>query len=307
LSLYPDIQSHPDINKGESILKHHYFAVPPGAKVRLKDYDPAFTGQFQSEEEARARIEADCETLAVLQDKFLAQGTHALLLIFQAMDGAGKDGTIKHVMSNVDPQGCKVTNFQRPGEKELKHDYLWRFVSELPERGQIGIFNRSYYEEVLVSRVHPERLKEQCLPPRVQESNGLWQQRFRQINYFEQYLSENGILPVKIFLHISKEKQHERLLERTMLVEKRWKFSLDDVKERGHWDKYMKAYEEALTRTNTRHAPWHIIPANERWFSALAVAELVVNKLRALKVRYPHPTNEQREELAKGQRMLKRE
>ena len=288
-------------------MKHHYLVAPPGAKVRLKDYDPAFTGAFQSEEEARDRVSADCETLAVLQDKFLAQGKHALLLIFQAMDGAGKDGTIKHVMSNVDPQGCAVTNFKRPGERELKHDYLWRFVRELPERGQIGIFNRSYYEEVLVNRVHPERLDEQSLPPRVRKSKSLWRQRFRQINHFEQYLSENGIVPVKIFLHISKEKQRERLLERTRLVEKRWKFSSDDVEERGHWDKYMKAYEDALTETSTRHAPWHIIPANHRWFSALAVAELVVHKLRALKTRYPHPTDEHREELAKGERKLMRE
>jgi PPK2 family polyphosphate:nucleotide phosphotransferase len=287
-------------------LKHHYFVAPPGTKVRLKDYDPAFTGAFQSEQDAEERMREDCETLALLQDKFLAQGRHALLLIFQAMDGAGKDGTIKHVMSGVDPQGCTVTNFKRPGQHELKHDYLWRFVSELPERGQIGIFNRSYYEEVLVSRVHPERLEEQCLPPHVQKSKNLWQQRFRQINYFEQYLSENGIIPVKIFLHISKEKQRERLLERTRLVEKRWKFSLDDIEDRAYWTNFMKAYEETLSQTNTRHAPWHIIPANQRWFSALAVAELVVHKLRALKPQYPHPSDEHRKELAKGKRMLAR-
>jgi PPK2 family polyphosphate:nucleotide phosphotransferase len=289
------------------MLKHRHFAARPGARVRLKDYDPDFTGGFESEEEAQGRIREDCETLAVLQDKFLAQGKHALLLVFQAMDGAGKDGTIKHVMSSVDPQGCKVTNFKRPGEMEVKHDYLRRFVLELPERGQIGIFNRSYYEEVLVSRVHPERLDEQSLPPGVRKSKGLWRQRFRQINDFELYLAENGILPVKIFLHISKEKQRERLLERTTLAEKRWKFSPSDVEERGHWDQYMRAYEEALTRTSTRHAPWHIIPANHRWFSALAVAELVVRKLRALKVRYPHPTDEERRELAKGRRKLLRE
>lgn len=288
-------------------MKHNYFIASPDEKVRLKDYDPAFTGKFQSEQEASARMRADCETLAVLQDKFLAQGTHALLLIFQAMDGAGKDGTIKHVMSGVDPQGCAVTNFKRPAEKELKHDYLWRFIKELPERGQIGIFNRSYYEEVLVSRVHSDRLDEQCLPPDVQKSKSLWRQRFTQINNFEQYLSENGIIPVKIFLHLSKEKQRERLLERTTLVEKRWKFSLDDVEDRAHWNEYMKAYEDALTHTTTRHAPWHIIPADNRWFSALSVAELVVNKLRALKPRYPHPSDEHRKELEKGKRMLRHE
>jgi PPK2 family polyphosphate:nucleotide phosphotransferase len=288
-------------------LKHHYFIVPPGKRVRLKDYDPAFTGKFQNEHEARERMRADCETLSRLQDKFLAQGTHALLLIFQAMDGAGKDGTIKYVMSGVDPQGCAAINFKRPGQQELKHDYLWRFIKELPERGQIGIFNRSYYEEVLVSRVHSDRLDEQCLPPAVQKSKSLWRQRFTQINNFEQYLSENGIIPVKIFLHISKEKQRERLLERTTLVEKRWKFSLDDIEDRAHWYEYMKAYEDALTHTTTRQAPWHIIPADHRWFSALAVAELVVHKLRALKLRYPHPTDEHRKELARGKRMLRRE
>jgi PPK2 family polyphosphate:nucleotide phosphotransferase len=288
-------------------LKHHYFIAPPGKRVRLKDYDPAFTGEFQSEREAEAQMREDCGTLAALQDKLLAQGTHALLLIFQAMDGAGKDGTIKHVMSSVDPQGCTVTNFKRPGEKELKHDYLWRFARELPERGQIGIFNRSYYEEVLVSRVHPERLREQSLPPAVHKQKSLWRQRFRQINNFEQYLSENGIIPVKIFLHLSKEKQRERLLERTTQVEKRWKFSLEDLEDRGYWNNYVKAYEDMLTHTSTTNAPWHIIPADERWFSALSVAELVLNKLRALKLHYPHPTDEQRRELAKGQRMLARE
>ena len=288
-------------------MKPHYFIAPPGKRVRLKDYDPAYTAKFRSEQEASARIREDCEALAVLQDKFLAQGTHALLLIFQAMDGAGKDGTIKHVMSSVDPQGCTVTNFKRPAEKELKHDYLWRFIQELPERGQIGIFNRSYYEEVLVSRVHSDRLDEQSLPPGVQKSKSLWRQRFTQINNFEQYLSENGIIPVKIFLHLSKEKQRERLLERTTLVEKRWKFSLDDVEDRAHWNEYIKAYEDALTYTTTRHAPWHIIPADHRWFSALAVAQLVVHKLRALKLRYPHPSDEHRKELEKGKRILRRE
>jgi PPK2 family polyphosphate:nucleotide phosphotransferase len=286
-------------------LRHNYFTVAPNERVSLKKYDSSFTGEFGSEEEARERTSADCRALASLQDKLLAQGRHALLLIFQAMDGAGKDGTIKHVMSSVDPQGCSVTNFKRPGERELKHDYLWRFSLELPERGRIGIFNRSYYEEVLVSRVHPERLEEQCLPPLSGRPANMWRSRFRQINDFEGYLSENGILPVKVFLHISKEKQRERLLERTQLAEKRWKFSLDDIKERAHWDAYMKAYEEAMTHTTTRRAPWHIIPANNRWFSALAVAELLLDKLRALKLNYPHPTVKQRTELAKGKRMLK--
>jgi PPK2 family polyphosphate:nucleotide phosphotransferase len=285
----------------------HYFVARPGERVSLKRYDPAYTGGYKDEGEAAGRVRQDYEALAALQDKLLAQGRHALLVIFQGMDGAGKDGTIKQVMSSLDPQGCAAADFKRPGERELKHDYLWRFVRELPERGRIGIFNRSYYEEVLVSRVHPERLAEQCLPPAARRSGSLWRTRFRQINDFELYLSENGILPVKIFLHVSRAKQRERLIERTTLAEKRWKFSLDDVRERGRWGKYVRAYEDALSQTTTRHAPWHIIPADNRWYSALAVAELLLDRLRALKLRYPRPTGEQREELAEGRRMLKSE
>ena len=249
---------------------------------------------FDDEETARNKITADSDTLALLQDKLMAEEKRALLLVFQAMDGAGKDGTIKHVMSAADPQGCRVAMFKKPSEEELKHDYLWRFTRELPERGQIGIFNRSYYEEVIVSRVHPELLKEQNLPPDAPTPARLWRQRFEHINNFEKYLVENGTIVIKIFLHISKAKQKERLLERMTLTEKRWKFSLDDIEERGHWNKYMKAYENAFTHTSTRHAPWHIVAANQRWFSALAVAELVVARLQSLKLRYPHPTDEER-------------
>ena len=286
-------------------MRHHQFIVPPGRKVSLKNYDPAATGKFASEKEARGKIRKDCETLAQLQDKLMAEGTRSLLLVFQAMDGAGKDGTIKHVMSSVDPQGCSVALFERPAAKELKHDYLWRFAKHLPERGRIGIFNRSYYEEVLSTRVHPERLAEQNIPASIRRSGRIWKQRFAQINNFEQYLSENGIVVMKFFLHLSKEKQRERLLERLELPEKRWKFSMTDIEERGHWDAYTRAFEEVLKETNTPRAPWHIVPADHRWFSALAVAELVVARLKALRLRYPQPDDER--ELTKARKVLKEE
>lgn len=288
-------------------MKRQGFLVPAGERVRLTNYDPAFTGGFESEAEAEAKIREDCESLAKYQDKLLAEERQSLLLIFQAMDGAGKDGTIKHVMSSVDPQGCVVTINERPGAIELKHDYLWRFVKNLPKRGQIGIFNRSYYEEVLSTRVHPERLEDQQLPPRLRDAPGIWRQRFRQINDFEQYLDENGIHVMKFFLHLSKEKQRERLLERLDVPEKKWKFSMNDITERGRWDEYMRAFEDAITRTSTKRAPWYIVPADQRWFSALVVAELVVAKLKSMKLRYPQMSGEDRKEMEKARRLLTRE
>ena len=288
-------------------MNHREFRVPVGKRLRLESYDPAFTGGFKSREEAEAKIESDCESLAKYQDKLLAEERQSLLLVFQAMDGAGKDGTIKHVMSGIDPQGCQVALFEKPGAKELKHDYLRRFVRQLPERGQIGIFNRSYYEEVLSSRVHPERLEEQNLPAPIRRAKNIWRQRFAQINNFEQYLTENGIHVMKFFLHLSKEKQRERLLERLDEREKKWKFSPDDVEERGHWDAYMKAFEDALSRTSTKHAPWYVVPADRRWYSAFVVASLVVAKLKSLKLRYPRTSEATREEIAEARKLLERD
>jgi PPK2 family polyphosphate:nucleotide phosphotransferase len=286
-------------------MNHQEFLVKAGARVRLKNYDPADTGKFKDQAEAEAKIERDCESLAKYQDKLMAEETQSLLLIFQAMDGAGKDGTIKHVMSAIDPQGCEVTLNEKPGAIELKHDYLWRFVRALPKRGQIGIFNRSYYEEVLSTRIHPERLEDQQLPPRIRNDKNIWRQRYTQINNFEQYLSENGVHVMKFFLHLSKEKQRERLLERLDEPEKKWKFSMNDVTERGHWGEYMKAFEDALTQTSTKFAPWYVVPADHRWFSALVVAELVVAKLKSLKLRYPQTSAESEAERAEARRMLK--
>jgi PPK2 family polyphosphate:nucleotide phosphotransferase len=282
-------------------MNHNRFVVPVRRKIRLKDYDPASTGEFKSEAAAEAKIQKDCETLARYQDMFLAQETRALLLIFQGMDGAGKDGTIKHVMSSVDPQGCTVPKFDKPSEGELKHDYLWRFSKELPPRGRIGIFNRSYYEEVLSTRVHPERLDEQGLPPAIRKSKNIWKQRFAQINNFEQYLFENGFIIMKFFLHLSKEKQKERLLERLELPEKKWKFSATDIEDRAHWDDYMKAFEDVLNQTSTKAGSWYVVPADNRWFSALMVADLVVEKLKELKLRYPEATDERERREARKQ------
>lgn len=287
-------------------MKHTDFIVPPGKRLRLKDYDPAATGKFTREAEAMENIRKDCAELARLQDMLMARESYSLLLIFQAMDGSAKDGTIRHVMSAADPQGCRVAQFQQPSKEELRHNYLWRFIGELPRRGEIGIFNRSYYEEVLVTRVHPEQLAEQHLPRSTARAK-LWKQRFNEINNFERYLVDNGTVVMKFFLHLSKEKQRERLLERITEREKRWKFSLDDIEERGYWNDYMRAYEDALTHTSTIHAPWHIIPADHRWFTALAVGALVVEKLKSLKLSYPENSSEDKREVLKAKKRLEAE
>lgn len=288
-------------------MKQNQFLVAPGKKVRLKDYDTAFTGAYTDEEAARAKTKADCNALAALQDKLMARKTHGLLLLFQAIDGAGKDGTIKYIMSATDPQGCTAHNFKKASETELPHDYLWRFHNCVPARGTIGIFNRSYYEEVLGTRIHPERLEDQSLPPSTPKGNKLWKQRFAQINDFERYLVENGIIVMKFFLHLSKEKQRERLLERTEKPEKKWKFSASDIEERGRWSAYMRAFEEMLKETSTKFAPWHIIPADNRWFTALVAGDLIVGKLKELKLRYPDATVEEKREMAETRSALESE
>lgn len=286
------------------------FIVLPNGKTQLKDYDSTFTGKFADEAAAEEKRRNDCAELAEQQDMLLAQETHAVLLIFQAMDGSAKDGTIKYVLSSVDPQGCTAHNFKEPSEEDSKHDYLWRFHKRIPERGQIGIFNRSYYEEVLSTRVHPERLAEQHLPiTRKTQSTGnniknIWKQRYAEINNFEQYLTNNSCVVMKFFLHLSKEKQRERLLQRITLPEKQWKFSFSDVEERGHWDEYMRAYEDVLRYTSTSWAPWHIIPADHRWFSALTVGDLVLAKLKDLKLSYPQATGAEKQQLTKARKLL---
>lgn len=288
------------------MVNRNDFLVRPGGRPRLKNYDPAFTGDFADEREAAEKIASDCGELARLQDMLMAEETHALLVIFQSIDGSGKDGTIKHVASNLDPQGCTAYNFKKPSDTENKHDYLWRFHQQVPERGRITFFNRSYYEEVISPRVRPERLDEQGLPA-ASRTKDFWKRRMNEINNFEQYLTDNGVVLMKFFLHLSKEKQAERLLERTEERSKMWKFSAADLENRERWLAHLKAHEEMIARTSTAAAPWHVIPADHRWFSALAVADLLVRKLRSLKPSYPAVTGEEKQEMEKARKQLRRE
>jgi PPK2 family polyphosphate:nucleotide phosphotransferase len=246
------------------------------------------------------------EALAALQDVLYAANSHALLLVFQAMDAAGKDSVIKHVMSGVNPQGCQVYSFKAPSAEEVNHDYLWRCLKVMPERGRIGIFNRSYYEEVLVVRVHPEFLEKQHIGPDG-INGGLWKKRYDDINAVEKYLSRNGTVILKFFLHVSKKEQKERFLERMDTAEKNWKYSATDVKERGFWKEYMSAYEQMLGSTSTQWAPWHIIPADRKWFTRALVANIIVEKLTSLHLSYPTLTAQQQADLLKAKETLLRE
>lgn len=285
-------------------LKH--IMVPPGHKISLrKDYDPEFTAGFKDKKDARKKLEQNIAELAEYQDILYAQDTYALLLIFQAMDAAGKDGAIKHVMSGVNPQGCQVYSFKSPSAEELDHDYLWRTNKVMPERGRIGIFNRSYYEEVLVVRVHPELLDHQKIPPAAREN--IWKRRYDQINNMEKYLSENGVVILKFFLNVSKEEQKKRFLERIDRPEKNWKFSTADAKERAFWDDYQNAYEDCLNRTSTEWAPWFVVPADNKWFTRLTVSEIIVRTLKRLNLRYPEVSEERRQELLEIRKLLEDE
>ncbi|MFA6331926.1 MAG: polyphosphate kinase 2 family protein [Methanoregula sp.] len=281
--------------------------VPPGKKIDLRnDYDPGFVGEFMSKQEAQETLAAGIQLLAQQQDKLYAQNTYALLVIIQAMDAAGKDSTIKHVMSGVNPQGVDVTSFKVPSTAELDHDYLWRSWAALPTRGNIGIFNRSYYEEVLVVRVHPEYLERQQLPPVLNDRN-IWDRRFREINSFERYLVDNGVVVLKLFLNISKEEQKKRFLARVDEPDKNWKFSAADIRERGCWDQYMDAYEEMFNHTSTPYAPWYIIPADHKWFTRLAVVSAIYETLDRLQLAYPRVTKEQKEALLAAKAEMERE
>jgi PPK2 family polyphosphate:nucleotide phosphotransferase len=258
----------------------------PGKTVRLADHDPAWTGTLRDEKEASALLAGGIRELARQQSMLYAQNTRSLLLIFQAMDAAGKDSTIRHVMSGVNPQGCQVYSFKAPSAEERDHTYLWRTMKALPERGRIGIHNRSYYEEVLITRVHPELLQAQQLPPEL-KGKGIWKRRFAEINHFEQYLVDNGVVVLKFFLHLSKGEQKRRLLARIDEEDKNWKMSANDVRERAFWDDYMRAYEAMLTHTSTAAAPWHIVPADHTWFTRLAVAAIICRAMEGMDLHYP--------------------
>ncbi len=264
------------------------FRVTDGSKFKLKRVDPGDTLDFDPDEKPLAEEALSCgvEVLRKLQDKLYAHNRWALLIIFQAMDAAGKDGAIKHVMSGVNPQGCEVSSFKAPSAEELDHDFLWRCAKRVPERGRIGLFTRSYYEATLIVRVHQEFLADQKLPLDVNPKK-LWKQRFQDISNFEHYLTNNGIVVLKFFLHISKDEQRDRFLKRIEDPAKNWKFSLNDVKEREHWDEYMEAYEETIRNTASRHAPWYVVPADHKWFTRVVVAAAIVEALNSLDLEYP--------------------
>ena len=280
------------------------YLIKDGKHFKLKDYDPAdVCDKSLSKDEGITLLNKSIEHMSELQSKLYAQDRWALLLIFQAMDAAGKDGAISHVMSGVNPQGCQVYSFKQPSSEELDHDFLWRTTRCLPERGRIGIFNRSYYEEILVVKVHPEILAKERMPePLV--TKDIWKQRYQDIHGFERYLSRNGVVVRKFFLNVSKKVQKERFLDRLEQPDKNWKYSSADVKEREHWDEYMKAYEELIQNTATEESPWYVVPSDHKWFTRLVVAAAIVETLEGLKLAYPEVDAEKRKELEAAKQLL---
>lgn len=285
-------------------MKIDKFRIAEGAKLDLKDHPTDFTGDYTDKKDAVKDLEENVVRLKGLQDMLYAQDVHSLLIIFQAMDAAGKDGAIEHVMSGVNPQGCHVVSFKQPSAEELDHDYLWRCQKNLPGRGMIGIFNRSHYEEVLVVRVHPAILQNQPLPDYAKSDPEIWQKRFKHIRDWEDHLYENGIHVVKFFLNVSRDEQKRRFLSRIEEKEKNWKFSMGDVRERGHWDDYMNAYTEAIEATSTDRSPWYVIPADKKWFTRLAVSEVIVQTLGSMDLHYPRMSDKHVAELEEAKRLL---
>jgi PPK2 family polyphosphate:nucleotide phosphotransferase len=279
------------------------YRVEGGKHFRLKDFDPADTGHWRSKEHAQEALQEGIECTAALQDKLYAQDSWSLLLIFQAMDAAGKDGIIKHVMTGINPQGCQVFSFKAPSERELQHDFLWRTTLCLPERGHIGIFNRSYYEEVLVVRVHPKILEGQKLPPALVSKN-IWEERFEDIRCFERHMARSGTVIRKFFLNVSKKEQKQRFLARLDQPEKNWKFSAADVRERECWEDYQKAYEEMIGGTASKHAPWYVVPADNKWFTRVVVSAVVIEALEALGLMYPKVDAAKKKELEAAKKVL---
>jgi PPK2 family polyphosphate:nucleotide phosphotransferase len=282
------------------------YRIENGKKFRLKDHDPADTQGLDLKEEVDEFLQKGIERLNDMQQKLYAQDRWALLLIFQGMDSAGKDSAIRHVMSGVNPEGCQVYSFKQPSPEDLSHDFLWRSWKLLPQRGHIGIFNRSYYEETLVVRVHPPLLRNERIPPPL-VTKKIWRERFEDINAFERYLGRNGTLVRKFFLHLSKDEQRRRFLARLDQPEKNWKFSEDDVKEREHWDDYTRAYEDMIRHTATPHAPWHVVPADHKWFAWMVVASTVIDALESLKLSYPKVDPAKKKELDSARKLLAEE
>jgi len=281
----------------------HKYRVDDGKGFKLKDFESGDTDGWDSKEHAAKELQAGVDRTAELQDMLYAQDKWSLLLIFQAMDAAGKDGAIKHVMSGVNPQGCEVYSFKAPSEAELQHDFLWRTTRDLPERGHIGIFNRSYYEEVLIVRVHPEVLKNQKTPPAL-VTKDIWEERFEDIRCFERHMARSGTVIRKFFLHVSKKEQKKRFLSRLDQPEKNWKFSAGDIHERNYWGEYQDAYEDMIRNTATKHAPWYVVPADNKWFTRLAISCVVVDALESLKLSYPKVEDAKKRELEEGRKIL---
>lgn len=281
------------------------YRVTSGKGFRLRDFDPADTGSLKSQDKPKAKtaLEAGVEALSKLQERLYAQDRWAVLLIFQAMDAAGKDSAIKHVMSGVNPQGVQVVSFKAPSHEDLDHDFFWRCARHLPERGRIGIFNRSYYEETLVVRVHPEILEAQRLPPQL-VTDALWEERFQSIRHFEKHLARNGVAICKFFLHVSKKEQLARFLSRLDEPDKNWKFSQADVAERKHWRSYMRAYEQTIAATAAKHAPWYVVPADNKWFTRVVVAAAIIDTLWSLNLEYPVLDDQQKQELERLRELL---
>jgi len=281
--------------------------VTPGSRVTLaKDYDPAFKAGWLNKAEGEAHLQLGTRLLDEYQDRLAAQDTYGVLVVLQALDAAGKDGTIRHVMSGVNPQGVTVHSFKVPSEEELNHDFLWRYAQRLPARGQIGIFNRSHYEEVLVVRVHPHLLVRQRLPPTSMRGD-VWKRRYREINNWERYLFDSGFRVVKLFLNLSREEQRRRFLKRLDVSNKNWKFSAGDVAERSHWDEYQHAFSEMLTHTSTEWAPWHVIPADHKWFARIAVGAVLVSTLAEIDPQYPKVGPDARQAQKEARAQLERE
>ncbi|MEO8514212.1 MAG: polyphosphate kinase 2 family protein [Ignavibacteria bacterium] len=290
-----------NFRKDENLL------VKPGSKVNLKDFDTRYTADFKDKEDAAEMLNKDILRLSELQDMLYAMNKYSLLIVIQAMDAAGKDGTIKHVMTGVNPQGCNVTSFKQPSVEELEHDFLWRITKAMPKRGMIGIFNRSHYEEVLVTKVHPEYVVSQNIPgadSTAKIDKKFWNKRYEIINNFEKQAYENGTIILKFFLHVSKDEQKKRFLARINEPEKNWKFSTSDVKERLLWDKYMNAFEEALSNTSTDYAPWYIIPADRKWFMRAAVGDIIVGTLEKLDLAYPTINEKEKQELQEAKILI---
>jgi PPK2 family polyphosphate:nucleotide phosphotransferase len=282
------------------------YRIDHGKRFRLKRVDPGDTGGIESPDDARAWLQAGIELLSKMQEKLYAQDRWALLLIFQAMDAAGKDGTIRHVMSGVNPQGCEVFSFKAPSAEELDHDYMWRSTCRLPERGRIGIFNRSYYEETLVVRVHRQILEGQKLPPELVTKH-IWNERFEDIRAFERYATRNGIVIRKFFLHVSREEQRRRLLKRLDQPSKNWKFAVGDAKERDFWKDYMDAYDDMIQHTATPEAPWYVVPADHKWFTRLVVSAAIIDALDEMDLEFPKVDKAKRKELRAARALLEHE